>query len=179
MMIFVRSLDTPVLITYIGFLRLNSYQLQNNMVIQMRRVFVTLCVRAAAVPGCKSSTEVNGSRPATGSTVAGYLYAGTSNGIYRSEDFGKQWEHVTGALSNVSVYSFASQPPYLFAGTSSGIFRSTDGTTWMNSSNGISEANILSLDVYRRNLLAGTSFGIYLSSDLGDHWARSPSQEEG
>src|SRR5206468_1312482 len=70
---------------------------------------------------------------------AGRVYAGTTNGLFRSDDDGLRWLPAFGSgsqsLPNVPVFSLAvdpTNPLVVYAGTrGKGIYKSTDGgTTW-------------------------------------------------
>ncbi|MBI3194441.1 MAG: T9SS type A sorting domain-containing protein [Ignavibacteriae bacterium] len=58
-------------------------------------------------------------------TFSGHLFA-ASDGVYYSEDKGKQWLQVNSGLTNLLVWSLAADSfGYVYVGTESGIFRST------------------------------------------------------
>lgn len=140
----------------------------------------------------ESLGEVPGSGIATNAAVSivlpdpahkGVVYAGTSNGIYRSSDFGDSWHALgTGLPQNDGEDALAlgaasgSGPAPLFAGTEQhGVYAShDDGATWAASNAGLpSGASIYSLtyDAANATLYAAlVGQGIYASTDGGAHW---------
>ncbi len=69
----------------------------------------------------------------------GMLYAGTYDGVYRSDEMGKSWNAVNNGLAgkNVNVIALNSNDE-LFAGTFGGIFYSDDnGASWEKRNNGL------------------------------------------
>ena len=110
--------------------------------------------------------------------------AGTSAGVYKSIDRGKNWfSSNNGFPAQMWAKTFIGKPGYLFAGTySEGVFVSTDdGATWNSSNNGIPDLPIQSglphnypsveaLHVFNNNMIASTVFGLYFSDDTGNSW---------
>lgn len=125
------------------------------------------------------------------------VWAGTTQGVFRSDDPANGWEPVNSGLPGLSEDSgFADLPVHavaagpkeglVFAGTALGIFRSADGGgAWTAASRGLpgtSEETGLSKTAVRCLLVheqgrtgtvrifAGTTKGIYRSTDLGRSW---------
>lgn len=105
------------------------------------------------------------------------IYAGTSDGIYRSTNNGLTWVLVNNGLytGNVRVTSIIDLYDKLFIGTDSGIYVSTNnGDLWIKKSSGLNTVNsklINSLFVYNSLIIfAGTEGGIYASTDEGESW---------
>jgi len=102
----------------------------------------------------------------SGSTI----FAGTSQGVYLSNDKGKiwMWDSLGPAIS------FAVIDSAIFVGyfSSSFISRSTNmGISWTRCETGLPDNGIQYLAANNKNLLGGSIFeGIYFSSDMGDHW---------
>jgi photosystem II stability/assembly factor-like uncharacterized protein len=98
------------------------------------------------------------------------LFAGTSNGVYRSQGFGSPWEHSNN--TNNSTYFLAVQDTCLYALTSGGLFRSCDyGTTWIKVNNNLPNKEIQILVATANGLFVTLKeFGIYRSTDNGDSW---------
>ncbi|MDJ0734398.1 MAG: putative baseplate assembly protein [Nostocaceae cyanobacterium] len=112
-----------------------------------------------------------------------YIFAGTDNGIYRSQDVGKNWivQGLFDGLSDRVIHSLIfyeiGGTSYIFAGTDNGVYRSQDeGNNWVTVNNGDLNANrvVYSLIIYEREgnryLFAGTNFGVYRSQDRGNLW---------
>jgi hypothetical protein len=125
------------------------------------------------------------------------VWAGTNQGVFRSEDASNGWEPVNSGLPGLSkdtgfadlpVYAVAPGPSagLLFAGTAQGIFRSGDrGEAWgainrglpdTAEDTGLSKTAVRALLVNTQArtattyLFAGTNKGVYRSTDLGRSW---------
>jgi len=101
---------------------------------------------------------------------SGWLYAGTEGqGIYLSEDGGRQWIQVLGAGHSVWVFAQDPNNPILYAGTDQGVYKSLDGRTWTRTS--LREATrAIAVDGYGI-VYAGTEWrGVYRSGDQGRSW---------
>ncbi len=109
--------------------------------------------------------------------VDGQFTVGTIEGLYRSDDGGKSWFKLPGALQQQTVYSVYQSPDgRLMAGASNGLWQSDDwGTTWTRSV-GMPEATVLeigsfSLDSNDKRLWAATEQrGLWISNDRGETW---------
>ncbi len=108
------------------------------------------------------------------------ILAGTSNGIYRSKNHGKNWESVfsTNSISTLKQSSNGS----LFAvrqWSGDGVYRSIDsGTTWQQKMTGIPPTIVRSLDIARNgDLIVGSEDGIYRSVNNAENWVRIDSQK--
>ncbi len=107
-------------------------------------------------------------------TTGNDVYAGTHYaGVFRLNDFRKNWFQVNTGLTSPYINAFAVVDSFLFAGTGNGgIFRSSDnGGNWTAVNNGLTELDILTL--YKKNdiIYAGTSSGLFLTTDLGTNWS--------
>lgn len=125
------------------------------------------------------------------------VWAGTTQGVFRSIDASNGWEPVNSGLPGLSkdtgyadlpVYAVApgTSPGLLFAGTAQGVFRSGDnGDAWgaanrglpdTSEETGLSKTAVRSLLVNTQTrtattyLFAGTDKGVYRSTDLGRSW---------
>jgi photosystem II stability/assembly factor-like uncharacterized protein len=116
------------------------------------------------------------------------VYAGTTEGTYRTINGGKQWVKVHPVLMAMDIVINPQHPDTLFvscgnAGSEgTGIYRSFDGgDSWEKLTNGLpsSWSGKVLMDIYRENpaiLFADVSnltdyIGLYKSEDHGEHWA--------
>ncbi len=104
------------------------------------------------------------------------LYAGTSNGIYKSTDGGISW--CFSGLSKIDVEALAIDPKstMIYAGTYfRGVYRSFDGGKSWNPS-GMFNLAVYALAINTKDnkiIYAGTGTGIYKSIDRGENWRES------
>jgi hypothetical protein len=85
------------------------------------------------------------------------LFAGTSNGIFRSTDDGKSWNHRTTGSIGPNVVAFALSKKNIFAATDgNGILLSADtGSSWSDVNLGLLHWNVTSLAINGTSLFAG------------------------
>jgi 7,8-dihydropterin-6-yl-methyl-4-(beta-D-ribofuranosyl)aminobenzene 5'-phosphate synthase len=106
------------------------------------------------------------------------FYAGTLDGVYRSDDGGEHWRLVSSAMGKLFVQSLAVSPTgeRIYAGTGSGIYVSKDrGATWRwaeDDTGGIAVFDIL-VDPHDADRIYAGSWGhnVLLSADEGQTWA--------
>lgn len=95
------------------------------------------------------------------------LYAGTSGGVYCSEDGGESWK--LAGLAHSEVWVLAVLEGILLAGTGNGLFLSRDqGETWTDM--GLAEKSVRALLCAGDALYAGTDAGVFQSRDQGSNW---------
>lgn len=103
----------------------------------------------------------------------GDIFAGTSDGVFRSTNHGDEWVHT--ALSNIHVEALAiDTKDQIFAGTPNGVYRSSEnGESW--SRLGLSNVSVTVIAFTPNgDLFVGTSGGgIYRSNDGGETWVES------
>jgi len=117
------------------------------------------------------------------------VYAGTTVGVFRSLDGGRNWvERMVGMNEVNFVVSLAidpQRPNVLYAGTTGGVYRTINGTeSWEKKSEGMVAAdakmasmalgvNGIAVDPTNSDVVyAGTTKGLYKSMDQGEHWAK-------
>ena len=108
------------------------------------------------------------------------IYAGTSKGIFLSEDGGDHWTdwfEESSGLSSMDVRDLAihpEKPELLFAATSGGLFVSQDeGDTWEitgSQTRKSRDVRFIHFSSKANSLYVGTADGIYKSTDEGEHW---------
>ncbi|MBE2219794.1 MAG: T9SS type A sorting domain-containing protein [Ignavibacteria bacterium] len=102
-----------------------------------------------------------------------YTFAATDSGVYRSTNFGSNWEgNFSSGLTNRSARCIAKCNFTLFTGTDGGMFRSTNrGVNWVNSNNGLTSAKINYITQKQSDIYAATDSGVYRSTNNGDLWS--------
>ena len=105
-------------------------------------------------------------------TTDNYLFAATSNGVYRTNDIGGTWKKVNSGLADTDVYALTSVNNVLFAGTDGGVYRTTDeGATWQAVNTGLTNIHVRALAASGTNVFAGThGGGVFLSTNYGSLW---------
>src|ERR1035437_2441877 len=106
---------------------------------------------------------------------SGDIFAGTSSGLFRSNDNGNNWSQLYDVWTNYNIKSLAiNSNGDMFAGISGGdgVFRSTNnGNNWTQIINtwyrGVNSLAINSSGF----IFAGTEEGVYRSTDNGDNWS--------
>ena len=109
------------------------------------------------------------------------ILAGTSEGLYRSDDGGSQWARIFRGIGNLedSVFSIAVHPLHteiIFIGTGSGLYRTdNNGKDW-NRDNNLAAGSIvrsIAIDNSRADIIyTATGKGIYKSTNNGSDWQR-------
>lgn len=113
-----------------------------------------------------------------------YIFVGTDEGIYRTQDLGKNWlaQGLFDGLSDRIIFALASydqnQTINILAGSDRGVYRSQNhGNDWIKVNNGIHDNGVVfSLVTYKNDninyIFAGTDNGVYLlnnqEENLGD-----------
>jgi ligand-binding sensor domain-containing protein len=102
------------------------------------------------------------------------LFAGTTQGIFRSLDDGVNWVPMNGGLTSPLVRALAIFRDTLFAGTQGGgIYRSANGgVDWVTVNTGLTNLNVRTLLVHGIDFYAGTDSGkVFRSMDKGTTWS--------
>ena len=118
------------------------------------------------------------------------IYLGSTVGVYKSQNAGKEWHETVKGMESVYVVSIVisrENPRLLYCGTSGGMYKSLDGgRIWLKINKGLIEGevgtamglgvNAILLDPENQNrLIIGTNKGIFLSEDAGVTWKPSGS----
>ena len=110
------------------------------------------------------------------------LFAGAGNKLFRSRDYGRNWQdihwqRINQGLTSLTVQAIAihqeQEKLYLFAGTREGAFSSSDGGQhWQPINDGLTSPDVRALLAYSSSLqlFAGTKEGLFRSTDYGKHW---------
>jgi len=94
-------------------------------------------------------------------------YCGTSDGIFKSTDYGNAWAG-TGCSDVNSILVNPGSPDTVYAGTKTGVYLSTDeGLTWTAMNSGLADTYIYGLGLHPDNFLfAATNMGGMYRWDL-------------
>ena len=106
------------------------------------------------------------------------VYAGTTQGVFKTLDKGEVWSRLTADLGELYVSSLVLEPgngQHVYMGTSKGIFQSPDGgKTWNATNEGLDNLNIRAITRDPRDsrvLYVGTNgSGLFRSRDGGASW---------
>lgn len=99
-----------------------------------------------------------------------YVYTCTSQGVFRSDNFGSSWTSKSNGLPSLLCHGMISVNSYLFVGTPIGVFKSNDqGENWESAGmDGEDSRCITSID---DTLFVGTNGnGIFKSINFGETW---------
>lgn len=115
-------------------------------------------------------------------TNSDVVYAGTTNGLYKSTDQAEHWTKIGGSIQHAYVSAIQldpTNPSTLYLATSDRVQKSEDGgETWQPKTKGLEAASIRSLQISPkdpRTLYVGTNGGgLYRSTDAGESWGRLP-----
>ncbi|MGB0911861.1 MAG: WD40/YVTN/BNR-like repeat-containing protein, partial [Nitrospirales bacterium] len=110
------------------------------------------------------------------------IYAGTTQGLFKSTNRGNNWTKIGKALGDGYVSAIQldpSNPSTIYLATSQGVKKSTDaGETWDRQSSGIDATSIRSIKLNPQDsnsVYIGTNGGgLYRSNDGGDTWTKLP-----
>jgi len=111
----------------------------------------------------------------------GVLYAGTTEGLFKTSDGGGTWSDVSHGLKSTFILALAlaqgaaaEAPSIIYAGTAIGVVKTADeGASWSPVSAGMTNAFVTSLAIdpaSPSHLYAGTDAGIFVSKDAGGNW---------
>ncbi|HSF08208.1 MAG TPA: hypothetical protein VLA60_02275 [Nitrospirales bacterium] len=115
-------------------------------------------------------------------TNSDVVYAGTTDGLYKSTDQAEHWTKVGGSIQHAYISAIQldpTNPSILYMATSDRVQKSEDGgKTWQPKIQGLEAASIRSLQMSLldpRTLYVGTNGGgLYRSTDAGESWSRLP-----
>lgn len=133
-------------------------------------------VRAFGYMGTPSSMDRGMKTDKT--TNIGYLWAGTSGGLFSSFACFCGWTKTNGISDNTTIYTLAPDPVNksdMFAGTKDGIYKTTDeGKTFIQVKSDIKDVASIVFDLNNpKTLYAAESSGvIYKSEDNGASWKK-------
>ncbi|HEY3203356.1 MAG TPA: hypothetical protein VGL03_06810 [Thermoanaerobaculia bacterium] len=105
------------------------------------------------------------------------VYAGTSDGLFKSSNGGTSWSKASSGMRSTFVLALAVDPftpSTLYAGTASGVVKSSDrGASWMAAVTGLTNSFVTTLAIDPTSpsrIYAGTDAGIFVSLDAAETW---------
>ena len=110
------------------------------------------------------------------------VYAGTTQGLFKSSNHGEQWSKIQQTLGDVYISGIQLDPfdtKIVYLATSQGVRKSTDGgQSWQLKNEGLEATSIRSIQMNpqdSRILYVGTNgAGLHRSRNGGDTWTRLP-----
>ncbi|MCI0392688.1 MAG: SBBP repeat-containing protein [Acidobacteria bacterium] len=104
------------------------------------------------------------------------VYAGTSDGVYKTTDGGSSWQKSGNFITTQGIAIDPKNPMTVFAATNFGLHKSTDGgSTWQEKRNGLLNAfqffTVLFDSATTATVYVGTDRGVFKSTDGGDNFA--------
>jgi photosystem II stability/assembly factor-like uncharacterized protein len=114
--------------------------------------------------------------------MPGTVYAGTTNGLFKTSDAGASWNRIEKGLADTYISAILidpSNPNILYAGTRKGVHKTTDGgQTWAKANAGLTTLNIRAMALSPIDPLvvfAGTNgSGLFRSRDGAKTWQHVP-----
>jgi photosystem II stability/assembly factor-like uncharacterized protein len=114
--------------------------------------------------------------------MPGTVYAGTTNGLFKTSDAGASWHRIEKGLADTYVSAILidpSNPNILYAGTRKGVHKTIDGgQTWAEANAGLTTLNIRAMALSPIDPLvvfAGTNgSGLFRSRDSAKTWQHIP-----
>lgn len=101
------------------------------------------------------------------------FYACTGNGLFRSNNQGKNWNRVFKGKNSyeANCQVFAASEGRLFLGSNYGLFTSCDnGRSWQKANNRLGGSRILAIVVGSGNIYVACTDGVFKSKDSGSTW---------
>ena len=114
--------------------------------------------------------------------MPGTVYAGTTNGLFKTTDAGASWSRIEKGLADTYISAILidpSNPNVLYAGTRKGVHKTTDGgQTWGEANTGLTTLNIRAMALSPtdpQTVFAGTNgSGLFRSRDRAKTWQHVP-----
>jgi len=114
--------------------------------------------------------------------LPGTVYAGTTNGLFKTTDAAASWRRIEKGLADTYISAILidpSNPNILYAGTRKGVHKTTDGgETWVQTIEGLTTLNIRTMALSPmdpQTVFAGTNeSGLFRSTDGAKTWKPVP-----
>jgi photosystem II stability/assembly factor-like uncharacterized protein len=104
-----------------------------------------------------------------------HVFAGTNNGVYRSNDNGQTWTNISSDLPQLSFNNiiYENESSILISSRNAGVFKSTNsGASWFQINNGLTDTDIFELYLKEGKYFAGTATGkLFVSDNSGAGWS--------
>jgi photosystem II stability/assembly factor-like uncharacterized protein len=103
---------------------------------------------------------------------SGIIFAGSTNGIFKSTNLGYSWQRSDTGITSKYVTQIVSFGYTLIAGTNAGgVYLSTNnGLSWVASNAGLGQLNISRIKIYTNKIYLITSTDFYQSTDGAASW---------
>ena len=145
-----------------------NWQLVNNGLIPKEKLDAAMALGV-------NSVVTDPARPGT-------VYAGTTNGLFKTVDAGASWKRIEKGLADTYISVLLVDPlapDILYAGTRRGVHKTIDaGETWTGANEGLTTLNIRSMALSPtepHTLFAGTNgSGLFRSVNGGKSWTAVP-----
>lgn len=111
-------------------------------------------------------------------TNIGYLWAGTSGGLFSSFTCFCGWTKTDGISDNATIYTLAPDPvnrSRMLVGTRDGVFKTTDeGKTFIKINTDIADVTAIAFDLSDSKIVFSATDGgtLYRSADSGETWSK-------
>ncbi|MDT3740263.1 MAG: T9SS type A sorting domain-containing protein [Candidatus Kapabacteria bacterium] len=101
-----------------------------------------------------------------------FIFAATSNGIYRSSGYALIWLDKSGGITKPDIRKLILFDNNIYACSyGGGVYVSTDnGEVWIEKNNGLTNKKVFSIASLNNYIFAYTMDGMFVSSDKGENW---------
>ena len=111
--------------------------------------------------------------------TSNYIYCGTWGALYRSTNYGGNWEKITKIFNDAYIFDFELVGTNIFAATSKGLYQSSDnGVKWAYADTSLPKDEIDAIDIRNSMMVVVYNYseGIGISTNNGKNWTLKPLQ---